>query len=355
MRQPRRARRSLAPLVSVVTACHDAAEWVGETIASVLAQTHPAVEHVVVDDGSTDASWEVISALAAQHPGRVRAVRLGRNRGGCHARNRGAAEARGDFLLFLDADDVVAPETVAALVDAAVGAPGALAVCEWAYLRRDGDGWREGRRDVRLPPVDSDDALRGWLEGRAWVPPCVLLWPRAVFEATGGWDESLARNQDGDIAMRALAEGAPVTRAAGGRGFYRQHGAARVSVSRNFVSEEKFGSAVRVLDNLLARLEGQGRVERFARSLGFAYQQTAWRGFQQGFTELGRECERRGLALAGGRLAVSPRRAGRLLERVVGLERKEALVQRLARIGITTAGRRTVRRLRQAAAGGGAT
>jgi glycosyltransferase involved in cell wall biosynthesis len=342
-----------APLVSVVTPCHNAETFVAETIESVLAQTHPRVEQVVVDDGSSDGSWEVVRRYAALHPGRVRGVRLEGNRGGCHARNRGVREAGGEFLMFLDADDTIEPQTLGALVEAARGRPGALAVCDWAYLSHAPAGWVESPRNAAIPAVDPDGALRGWLEGYAWSPTSALLWPRAVFERTGGWNESLARNQDGDITMRALAAGAPVVFAPDGKGIYRLHGETRVSVSRNFVSEEKFGSQVQVLDGLAALLDAQGRLRDFARPLGFAYQHTAWRGFQQGFTATARACRSRGIQLAGQRLIVSPRLAGRVLERVLGLEWKERAVRSMASLGLMTGQRRGIARLRELVRTGG--
>ncbi|HEX8831539.1 MAG TPA: glycosyltransferase family 2 protein, partial [Longimicrobium sp.] len=70
-------------LVSVVIPCHNAAEFVAETMESALAQSYQPLELVVVDDASTDGSWAVIEEVAARNPGRVTALRLERNRGGC--------------------------------------------------------------------------------------------------------------------------------------------------------------------------------------------------------------------------------------------------------------------------------
>ncbi len=341
------------PLVSVVTPCHDAAPFVGETIASVLAQTHPSVEQVVVDDASADGSWAVIEGFAAARPDRVRALRLERNAGGSAARNRGAGLARGDYLVFLDADDLLAPDALAALVAALEAEPEAgIAVCPWARLReRPGGGWEEAPADAPLPPADPDAALRGWIAGSAWAPPCALMWRRAAYERAGGWDEALTLNDDGDLAMRALAAGTRVARAAGGRALYRWHGGARVSVSQSFVAEARLRSQARVLDKLAAELEARGRLDAFAAALGRGYRHVAYHGYQNGHRALAREAEARGRAL-GGHHPVSPRPLGRLLERVLGLEAKEELTRALARVGIASAGRRRIARLR--AAGGGA-
>ncbi|HLL84058.1 MAG TPA: glycosyltransferase family 2 protein, partial [Longimicrobium sp.] len=178
------------PLVSVVTPCYNAAPFVAETIESVLAQTHPAVEQIVVDDASTDGSWEVVERYAAAHPHRVRAVRLEANRGGSHARNRGAELARGEMVMFLDADDTIAPDTLGALAEGAGGHAGSIAYCPWERSKlAPGGDWVATPPDVPLPSPDPDEALRGWLAGSSWVPPCAVLWTRAAYERTGGWDE----------------------------------------------------------------------------------------------------------------------------------------------------------------------
>jgi glycosyltransferase involved in cell wall biosynthesis len=336
-------------LVSVVTPCHNAGPFVAETIESVLAQTHPGVEQVIVDDASTDESWTVIERYAAAHPERVRGLRLEQNRGGCFARNRGAELARGEYLMFLDADDVIAPDTLAALADAVRDRPGTIGICPWRRLHRDPDGtWRETPPDLpRLPPSDADAALRGWLAGTGWAPPCAMLWRRDAYEMVGGWDEALARNQDGDIAMRALAAGALPVRANGGTAYYRAHDDSRVPVSRNFIAEDKFRSQIRVMDKIAALLEQQGRVHEFRLSLGGGYRRVALVGFQGGHRELARECLRKGARYAGRRTtAVSPTPPGRLLERLLGMERKERLVQGLARYGVMTPQRRRLFQLR---------
>ena len=128
------------PLVSVITPCHNAEAFVAETIESVLAQTHPTVEHVVVDDGSSDASAVVTERYVGLHPDRVRLEKLPLNRGASHARNHGATLAAGDFLMFLDADDLVAPDALEALLAALRERPNGIAHAPWRRLIRDRRG-----------------------------------------------------------------------------------------------------------------------------------------------------------------------------------------------------------------------
>jgi teichuronic acid biosynthesis glycosyltransferase TuaG len=99
-----------APTVSVVVPSYNAAATLGDTIASVLAQTFTDFEVIVVDDCSTDSTLEVVRAIA-ERDSRVRTVRLPRNKGGpAGPRNEGVRQARGRWIAFLDADDIWHPK-----------------------------------------------------------------------------------------------------------------------------------------------------------------------------------------------------------------------------------------------------
>lgn len=109
-----RIGRRSAPLVSVVVPAYDTAAYLPACLDSLLAQTHRALEVVVVDDGSPDASAEIAESYAARDP-RVRVVRQD-NGGLGAARNEGLRHATGDVIAFADSDDVVPPGAYAALV-----------------------------------------------------------------------------------------------------------------------------------------------------------------------------------------------------------------------------------------------
>jgi O-antigen biosynthesis protein len=331
-----------AELVSVVIPRHDAAPFLAEAIDSALAQAGGEVEVVVVDDASTDGSLAVAEGFGAA----VRLVRLESNRGAAHARNRGVAAARGTALLFLDADDVLGPGTLRALLAALRGGPAGAAVCPWGYLRRVDGRWTATPADRPLPDP-AGDPLGGWLAG-TWAPTNSILWCRRAFELTGGWDERLTLNDDGDLMMRALAGGMRLAVADAGMAYYRRHGEARVSVSADVYSEERLLSGVRVLEKIGDLLERQGRLEEgYARSIGLAYHHLALLAFRGRHWSLGRECLRRGEAGAG-RQALDRTAVGRLLTRLLGLERKERVAAAIARAGIATGPQRVYMRLRHA-------
>ncbi|MEU9290455.1 CDP-glycerol glycerophosphotransferase family protein [Streptomyces sp. NPDC048275] len=106
--------------VSVVVIVYNDAARLPTAVRSVLDQTLRSVEVVIVDDRSTDGSYEVARRLAAEHPGRVRPFRLPENSGGCGApRNHGIQQARGDYVLFLDSDDVLERNACRNMLEAA--------------------------------------------------------------------------------------------------------------------------------------------------------------------------------------------------------------------------------------------
>ncbi|MFG2023083.1 CDP-glycerol glycerophosphotransferase family protein [Streptomyces sp. NPDC048825] len=108
------------PDVTVVVIVYNDASRLPAAVRSVLAQTLRGVEVVIVDDRSTDGSYEAARRLAAEHPDRVRAYRLPENSGGCGApRNHGLAQARGTYVVFLDSDDVLERNACRNLLEAA--------------------------------------------------------------------------------------------------------------------------------------------------------------------------------------------------------------------------------------------
>jgi glycosyltransferase involved in cell wall biosynthesis len=308
--------------VSVVIPVLDGAELIGATLEHVLAQTHPDVEIIVVDNGSTDGTAEVVAAFGP----RVRGERLDRP-GANRARNHGLAIATGAQVMFLDADDLIAPDTLAALSRRLDQAPAlALAVCPWQRLVFERGGWRPGRVTPDPPPGDE---LARWIEGVWFVPPCGLLWSRALLSAVGPWDEELTINTDGDMVLRALVAGASLVRTTGGRAFYRRHdGSERRSVSMGRSARDLL-SRMRVLEKVEAGLAATSQLGRHRVALGRAYHRIA-RLHLAAQPELARECERRAAALAGF-ASVAGSWPHRLACLLLGLERKERLVGRLRR------------------------
>jgi glycosyltransferase involved in cell wall biosynthesis len=185
------------PLVSIITPCWNAGALVGDAIDSALAQTYPRVEVIVIDDGSTDRSLEVIRSFGT----RVR-WETGPNRGACAARNRGVQLARGELIQFLDADDVLRPEKIARMTTvAAASGRAAVPICDWE------------RQDLSSPTAPTTVALNyagedpvAFCLERQLPTPSPLHW-RVNLERVGGFDESLPCSQERDLHLRLACSG----------------------------------------------------------------------------------------------------------------------------------------------------
>src|SRR5258708_3362172 len=127
-----RYMRGRRPPVSVIIPCYNGRRFLSQAIDSVLVQTIVPGEIIVVDDGSTDDSAEVAESYGPP----VRVIRQA-NQGESAARNVGIAAARGDYLLFLDADDLLESQSLEILADAVNQAPGSVALMGFAWFTND--------------------------------------------------------------------------------------------------------------------------------------------------------------------------------------------------------------------------
>lgn len=194
----------MEPLVSVVIPAHDAGEFLRPAVLSALAAGRGTAEAVVVDDGSTDGSAEGLEALGAT------VVR--RERGGeASARNAGVRAARGRFVTFLDADDLLEEAGLAPRVAALEADPAAFAVGGLP------SALVGARGEVLAPVFERMAAARGapftltledYRLDRFFPVSCSLyVYRREAFARAGLFDESLAAAPDADFHFRLLSLG----------------------------------------------------------------------------------------------------------------------------------------------------
>lgn len=243
------------PDISVVIPCYNAERWVGRAIESVLAQEGVTVEVIVIDDGSTDVSVDVLRRYeVCIH------WETGPNRGACAARNRGLALARANHIMFLDADDFIGPGLLASMRKSILDHDADCAVAQ--VFDQSEHGWMARRRRPRTD--DWRHLLEDWLLG-AFVPPCGLLWHSRLLKEIGGWDEKLRKNQDGDLVYRALLRGMAFCTTEESHAVYWHHGGQRISSN---LSREKlldtFGTMQMLIEILEVRGELTGSLRRAA-------------------------------------------------------------------------------------------
>lgn len=188
------------PLVSIVIPAFNAGPWIADAVESALAQTWRNIEVVVVDDGSTDGTSQIVESISDS---RLRLFRQP-NAGAAAARNHGMELSRGDFFQFLDADDMLGADKLSRQVDALEHAPrGSVASCAWGKFTAT-------RASTVFEPepvwAESDPVqwLIGSLSGGGMMQPAAWLVPREVAEAAGPWNETLSLHDDGEFFTRVL-------------------------------------------------------------------------------------------------------------------------------------------------------
>lgn len=203
-------------MISVLIPCWNSADYIADTINSVLQQTYQDLEIIVVDDASSDISADIVRSFPSQ------SVQLltGDGRGAAAARNRAFAHSKGSHVLFLDGDDLISPVHLEALQRRASEEVGCIAFGEWdRFTDQPSDAAFPARRAYRDGhPVDwlCDD----WANGS--MTQCgMFLIPRALIERYGGWDERLTLIDDFEFFARLITRCSSLKFAPGAKLFYR--------------------------------------------------------------------------------------------------------------------------------------
>jgi GT2 family glycosyltransferase len=190
------------PSFSIAIAAYQAADTVGAAVESALAQTVPPREVIVCDDGSTD------DLLRALEPYRDRIVLVQQeNRGEAAAKNAAAAKTTGEFVAFLDADDLYYAERLEALGELAAARPDLDVLTTNADLEVDGDVVGRYYPDIASFPVD-DQAL-GVIENASAIFGAAAV-RRSTFVAAGGLPEELRTTDDWDLWLRLILSGSRI-------------------------------------------------------------------------------------------------------------------------------------------------
>lgn len=183
------------PLVSIIIPCYNTEKYIAEAIDSALSQSYQPIEVIVIDDGSTDSSVEVIKTYSGH-------VRLEKNRGkgACAARNLGLTLSRGKYIQFLDADDVLVSDKIEKQVPYLESGAADLVFCK-GFLFGDGKPIRPKKR-VIASPINIDPFVYCLNQGLSTEGP---LHRKSALDKIGGFDEALPRAQETDLHIRLCA------------------------------------------------------------------------------------------------------------------------------------------------------
>jgi glycosyltransferase involved in cell wall biosynthesis len=250
---PDRNEAERGELVSIIIPCYNAREFLAETLESAFVQTYPRTEIIVIDDGSTDGTADLIRSY-----GNRVIPEFGPNRGASAARNRGTALARGGFIQYLDADDLLTPDAIERRVTALEETGADISYSDWEKLLEVEPGVFAVHDRITRRIEDVHEDIEIALITHFWAPPAALTYRRALVDRIGGWKEWLPIIQDARFLQDAGLVGGRFAHAPGIGARYRVHLGA--SLSRR-------SSSAFVLDvfrnacDLQATFEARGRID----------------------------------------------------------------------------------------------
>ncbi|OWR15750.1 glycosyltransferase family 2 protein [Chryseobacterium sp. VAUSW3] len=175
-------------IVSVVIPCYNQGDYIEETVESVLGQTYSAIEILIVNDGSTDHSYDVIKKILEHNPD-IKYIQL-ENGGVSRARNRGIEKASGKYILPLDADDLIERDYISLAMDEFSADPQLMVVtAQGRFFGRE-------ERDWNL----ADFTMKKILHGN--VIFCPSIFKKSDWRTVGGFDENMTHLEDWDFYIR---------------------------------------------------------------------------------------------------------------------------------------------------------
>lgn len=249
---------SAGPLVSVLIPCYNAAGWIGETLRCLSDQTYQNLEIIVVDDGSSDESCEIVEQFPQAG---IKLIRQ-KNAGAASARNGAMNASSGQFLQFLDADDLLAPEKIERQMEVLLASPASIAAAQWARFVRSPDEADFVADETWQSLLPVDWLVASWKDGGGMLFPAMWLVPRAVAERAGPWNQSLSLNDDGEYFTRVVLAADKVIFCAGARCYYRSGIVGSLSGSKSSAAWRSQISSIELCGSHLLSAEDSERTRR---------------------------------------------------------------------------------------------
>jgi glycosyltransferase involved in cell wall biosynthesis len=287
----------MQPLVSILIPAYNAERWVADTIESAIAQTWPRKEIIVVDDGSTDGTRAVVQQFESNEVQLVTQL----NQGAAAARNKAFSLSRGDYIQWLDADDLLSPEKVAHQMQRAeqIKDGRMLFSSPWGFFRS-----RPAKARFIPTPLWGDFAPTEWLitkwEGHLHMQTATWLVSRELAEAAGPWDTRLLGDDDGEYFSRVINASNGIRFVPQSRVYYRIVPNNRLSyVGRSHAKMEAQFLGMKLQIGYLRAREDSDRV----RAACVTYLQTLLRDFYPDRADIVQEAQQLAISL-GGRLSL---------------------------------------------------
>ena len=186
--------------VSIIIPLYNSEAYITQTIDSCLAQTHDNIEIIVVENGSTDKSCQVVKSIDDKRLSVFQIL----TPNAAAARNYGYQKATGTYIIFLDSDDVMASNKIELQLKAISAKPkGWVACCAWAKFTTNTKEAVISPQKVWAIQNPIDWCLQSWMGEGMMIPGCWLI-PKPIIDKAGLWDERLSLHDDGEFMCRVL-------------------------------------------------------------------------------------------------------------------------------------------------------
>ena len=247
----------MKPLVSILIPAYNAGPWIADTLESALGQSWPRKEIIVVDDGSTDKTL----AVARQFAGSDVTVVTQDNSGAAAARNRAFSLCKGDYIQWLDADDLLAADKISRQMEVIQKHPDprALFSSEWGRFM-----YRPRQARFEATPLWADQSPAEWLCRKLGqnlhMQPATWLVSRELTLTAGPWDERLSLDDDGEYFCRVILASNGIRFVPEAKTFYRMSGPDSLSqVDRSDKKLDSLWLSMQLHIGYLRSLEDSGR------------------------------------------------------------------------------------------------
>lgn len=241
-------------LVSICIPCYNAERYIADALNSILRQSYKSIEIVVVNDGSTDRSGEILEDFAVHG---VKVIHQ-KNSGQCAAANRAFQESKGEYIKFFDADDLLSPNYIELQINRLGGSQLDVASASWGrFYNDDLSTFKLSPQSVWRDMDARDWLVQAWKEARPMMQCALWLIPRDVLNRSGLWDESLSLINDFEFYSRVLCSTRNVLFTNGVTLYYRSgiQGSLSGQKSRKAV-ESAYKSLINGTSHLLAAMQG---------------------------------------------------------------------------------------------------
>lgn len=248
------------PLVSILIPVYNKAEFVQETLDSALNQTYSNTEIVLVNDGSTDGSLEILQHYTDLYPDKITLINSP-NRGVSAATNLCLHHAKGEYIQFLDADDIISSDKIEKQVQLLYGkSKGAIATCEWVNFSNDLHQFTQVYYGVFRDFESGLELLLRFWNHQEMMAISSFLPHRSLINKAGSWDENLTINQDGEFFARVLLHAEQVLFEPEVKVYYRSPGATNVSQQKSEKAMKSLLDSYQAYERAVLQMENSDRV-----------------------------------------------------------------------------------------------